>query len=341
MENATLMEYIPHEIVAGWSDDGENIKYLDLDKIDEVSECGIDDLFLEYFIIDCAHTSNETEESLFSLTRECINRLKNGDTKVLEEEKHRWAFLIASQYFLYPFSPGGIEIYMKRNSDKIRKAESEEALMELASKEYERTRKLSERYHSEFISIVTGMYLWDLKTTLLYAPETSSFALGEAPLVMMNYFNNTDTYFNPFSYHGVILILPITPKMAVCFYDSEVYKVKKTEGRALLADEDVDVINTFIAEYSTKVLFSRNEKNDENYIRSLLKDEEKVKRVADYNISIFRFLASSLDIESGSLREYPDALMHYDDEHDEDDDDKYLSDRTDFALNLLDTFFDE
>ncbi len=328
-------EFIPTEIVRGWSDDGENINYIDLDESEEEIECAVDGLFFESLLLDCDPPENEKEGGFFSSMIDSIKRLKEGDINTFKDEKEELAILVASQYYLYPFSPGGIEIFRKRNSDKIKKAESQEVLREMAVSEYERTRLLSERFQAEYISIVTGTYFWDLKPTLLYAPETSSFALGESPFVMMNFFFTDAKSFYPFAHHGVVLILPIAPKMALCFYDPIIYRVKKKAGRAVLSDEDVDVINTHIAEYSARMLFSLNEKNDSGYIRGLLEDETKIKRVGNYHISIFQILASSVDITVGALREYPETMMLYDLEHNLDED-EYLEMRTDHAFALLD-----
>lgn len=332
--------FIPTEIVRGWSDDGEKIKYLNLDEIEVEMECELDNLFFESFLLNCNAPEKERGDGLFNLISDTIRKLKEGDTTTIENEKEHWAFLLASQYYLYRYSPGSLDLYRKRNSDKIRKAESRDVLIKMAAEECKRPRRLTERFQAEFFSIASGTYLWDLKSTLLYAPETHSFALGEAPLAVMNFFCTSEKLFSPFLYHGVVLILPVTPKMAVCLYDDSVYKVKKRKGMAVLSDEDVDVINTFIAECSVKMLFSRNEKNDASYIRSLLEDKTKIEGVADYNISVFNILASSVVIESGSLREYPETMMLYDETHSLDED-YYLEKRIDYAFELLNELGEE
>ncbi len=120
--------------------------------------------------------------------------------------------------------------------------------------------------------------------------------------------------------------------------DGDVYRVRKKNGRVTLSDEDVDVINTYICRYSGRMLYSSNINNDEEYIGSLWKDEKKIEELAKCNIAVFNLLASSLDIESETLRRYPEDLMYFDDVHDIEDE-GYLEMRKEYCGKLLDNLY--
>ncbi len=325
-------KYIPSQITKEWSDDGRTVSYINKPDFSN-GGCLIDEAFSEAFIVD--YGLNPDNEDFILQPLEVLDDIKNGDKLVLKNNDATVALFLASQYYLNRNSSGAIAVYIHDNIEKLKSINSVEGVLNFVGDVTARTRKYSERAYSIFLSTIKGMYLLDLKCTFLYADENASFVMGSQPLVMMNYLGKIDDLISyPFCYHGLILVMPITPRLAVSIYDDSVYKIKRKDGKTVLSDEDVNLINRYIAVSSDKVLYSSNVKNDRDYVLSLLEKREGIKDVESDSLSVFCVLASSIDLSSNTIREYCDELMCYDEEHSIEDE-NYNDDRFDYINELL------
>ncbi len=89
----------------------------------------------------------------------------------------------------------------------------------------------------------------DLEGVILSAPLGRSFVVGATPVIMMNpYFEkryaSAKIEDKPYDIMGAVMVLPVSPSTAVMLYDSLLYDVDATDGKAVLSEYDVDRINT-------------------------------------------------------------------------------------------------
>ncbi len=110
-------------------------------------------------------------------------------------------------------------------------------------------------------------YLGGLDYCLLKAPENSSFILSDVPFIIFNPFQKNRETGNTEDYTacGVVLVLVISPDYALCFYDGDVYRVRKTNGVAVLDCDDMNELHSQLLSMSTAAVYRR----DRTTVRSL------------------------------------------------------------------------
>lgn len=334
-KETVVKKYIPSVITKEWSEDGSTVKYIKKSGLSE-GESLIDEMFTETFVLDYGY-KNEDEDliSIFE-SFEFFDDVKNGDKEALKNNEANIAYLLASQYYLNRNSRGAFDVYKQNNEEKVNAVKSDDELIKVLVEVFSRTRGYSERAYSMFLIAMKGMYLFDLKCTHLLAGENTSFFMGDQPMVMMNSLGKSENlYNNPFCFHGLIMLMPVSPKVAVCIYDDSVYKIKKKDGKTVLPREDVGFINRYIADSSDKVIYRESEKNEKDWVISLLKEDEDRNDLEDNTLSVFRILASSLDLTPNTLRDYCEELLSYDAEQLSEENFSSMDERFDYVNNLL------
>jgi len=95
--------------------------------------------------------------------------------------------------------------------------------------------------------IPCALEMQTLGCKLLKAPDETFFITSDNPVVVLNQFCSGAERFRNFvgfAKSGFQLLMPISPKLCVFFYDAKVYKVGLRRHRLVpLAADDVDIVN--------------------------------------------------------------------------------------------------
>lgn len=334
-KETVVKKYIPSIITKEWSEDGSTVKYIKKSGLSE-GESLIDEMFTETFVLDYGYKNEDHDLISIFESFEFFDGVKKGDKEALKNNEADIAYLLASQYYLNRNSHGAFDVYKQNNEEKVNAVKSDDELIKFLVEVFSRTRGYSEWAYSVILIAMKSMYLFDLKCTLLYADENTSFFMGDQPMVMMNALGRSENLFNnPFCFHGLIMLMPVSPKVAVCIYDDSVYKIKKKDGKTVLPREDVGFINRYIADSSDKVIYRESEKDEKDWVISLLKEDEDRNDLEGCIPSVFRILASSVDLTPNTLREYCKELLCYDAEHLSEEIFTSMDERFDYVNNLL------
>ena len=100
-------------------------------------------------------------------------------------------------------------------------------------------------------------FLGGLNYCLLKAPEECGFVLSDVPFLFFNPFQKGRETANgeDITGYGIITVLVISPGYALCFYDDDVYRVKKTNGVAVLDRDDMNELHAHLLERSTAAVY--------------------------------------------------------------------------------------
>jgi hypothetical protein len=122
-------------------------------------------------------------------------------------------------------------------------------------------------------AIPLWLELSTLECKLLRAPSTSAFITSDNPVLMLNQFaegTHPLRTFVGFAQSGFQLLLPISPRVCLYFYDRRVYKVGKKGGQVVeIGDNDTHAINTLQLQ-SADVCLYFNDAVSENRVRGLV-----------------------------------------------------------------------
>lgn len=115
----------------------------------------------------------------------------------------------------------------------------------------------------------------DLKIELLINRSTIDYVTSDNPTVFYNQLFQEKNLSRGFGWgeYGIQFIIPISPRLAVCMYDSEVYDIKEKE---LKSDNVINKLNELFLNNSDELLVFMNggetkEKKRLSYINSLVK----------------------------------------------------------------------
>lgn len=108
-------------------------------------------------------------------------------------------------------------------------------------------------------TIPCWMEMQTLECKLLHAPDGAYFVTSDHPVVLLNQFCahlEPHRSFVGFSRSGFQVVMPISPKLCLFFYDAKVYKVG-SRGRRLqeIAHKDVELLNALQVQSADRCLY--------------------------------------------------------------------------------------
>lgn len=306
--------YVPDFITSAWSADGQSVRFLDKNGL-TVSDCDYRGLYKEA----CSVDSSMDEISALNVFDEeklkaGLMRVNEGDYSFLGTMTRDIASLASFLFYSNPFSPWRLSRIIADSEENGGKKKEDYDFLDSVYNKFMKHRSTDELAEALSMASFMAPYMYDLKPLFVEAPSGTGFALGYNPLRVMNFFD-TDKSQDPsvsFFRNGVILFITLSPEYAVCLYDSFVYRPKKTDGRMILAPEEVENINRkIIIEGSNIVIRSRNEEN-ESYYLDLMKDDEGKYDDESFILPSFRIIARAYEVQELETRIYPGFLNMYD-----------------------------
>ena len=234
--------YVPDQITSQWAGDEGKFTVFAADR-GILEDNNIRDAFAEDIKKDKKDFRDVLKEK--NLTA-LLFKLQKGDGNLTEDENF-WAHeIFVLQYFLNPTGWYRMYEYWKELEN------TESGPFPSISVERSVSDMLSLYYRAMFETV----YFMDLEVSLVFVPEGSSFVLPANPMYISNPAFGYSSISNncPYVDNGVLLFMPLSPTLALTAYDGFVYKPKKTNGRVVLANEDVDEYNRLVFSMANKVV---------------------------------------------------------------------------------------
>ncbi len=309
---------IPSSIIKAWSKDGERVSVVGRKETQNVK---IEDVFTEDVNLDMDRAKFE------DYTVPPLRDIETFFEKGLNEISPAFNTIL-SEMIGYALSASlcGLLRIRRRQSQSVGDIEITPLL-----------RNIGKRWATEVVqdiaeAAIDAAYLFDLKGALLEAPEDSELFLGESPVFMLNPLGFVNEF--PLYAQGAVFIMPYAPHKAFCLYDSKAMKFKKTDGRIMLSEDDVEKINSCIVNSGRCFVTTDPEKYSPAYCAHT-QDDIWVRDV-ETELSPVRILAQSVDFKSEEYRPFVYALHEYDESHTDDESPAgMLEDRVAFILDYL------
>ncbi len=266
--------YVNRDILRGWSDDAESVMWCNPVEGKAGRSVDID----EIYTITLPTFPDETEvrlkivEDIFSST---LTALRIGEKKTLDvfDTDQREPF-----FFEYLRSLSCFKLdYARYMGEKTLRIMNEyKGLSYYTVVEPSLGTLIDHTENSLELGPIFSLPIMDLKCVMLHSPEGSSFIIGATPINVINpYFEKrfykADREAKITVYKGTMMVLPISPSLSICLYDSDVYAFAGDGESVVLSNGDVDILNKvqlFSSEIDGGVVY----KCDEAYIRALSYD---------------------------------------------------------------------
>lgn len=266
--------YVDRDILKGWSDDDRSVMWCNPVEGKEGRRVDIDNIYT----LTLPTFPDETEfkikiaEDFFAST---LNALRSGEKKVLdpvdtnEREPFYFEYLRALSCFKFDYAR-----YM--GEKVLRNMNEYKGLAYYTVIEPSLGTVITHTKNSLELGSIFSLPIMDLKSVMLHAPEGSSFIVGATPINVINpYFEKrfykADKEAKITVYKGTMMVLPISPSLSICLYDSDVYDFEGDGESVVLSIGDVDILNKvqlFSSEIDGGVVYS----GSEEYIRKLKND---------------------------------------------------------------------
>lgn len=301
--------YVPDFITEKWSKDGSSVMLLDARNCSVIEDDFRNIYWEKYFISE--PVEEITGHVLFDEKKlvDNLDRVVNGDYLLLETIEKDIAALASMLFYTNPFSPWRMSRILAE-----KKIKDEAKAYEYLYSAITSGRNTSELIDARYMSYFMAAYMYDLKPALLEAPSGSSFVLGYNPLLTLNFFESEKI--DPsvsFLRNGAIMFITISPKYAVCLYDSFVYRPKKTDGRIMLSEKEVLDIDMYMMSGGSDITFYPDGECDETYFTSLMKTSKESRiHINEFDLPSFRLISRAYNVQNIETRAYPGLLNMYD-----------------------------
>ena len=309
----------PSNIVKAWSKDGETVSVVSRSGVEKVK---IEDALSENVILDIDR--NIFEENAVQPMKDIVDDFEDGLQNIGS------AFnAVLSELIACALSASLYGIFRIKRSQSLRVVELSSILRNIGK------RRASQVVADIADAAIDGTYLLDLKGALLEAPQGTELLLGESPVFMLNPLGFVATF--PLYAHGAVFIMPYAPDKAFCLYDSKAVKFRKTDGRILLSEDDVDKINACIVNGGRRFVTTVPEKYSPAYCVHT-QDDIYVHDV-ETELSPVRILAKSVEFKSEEYRPFVYALRQYDESHSHADSDENTSGMLEDRMTFIIEYF--
>ncbi len=273
MENY-VNHYVNRDILRGWSDDEKSVMWCNPVEGKEGRSVDID----EIYTITLPEFSDEVAAKVDYAGvyfRKMINALRSGEQKVFDpvDTDQRETF-----YYEYLRALSCFKLdYARYMGEKVLSLMNEyKGLSYYTVIEPSLGTLINHEKTSLEHGPIFSLSMMDLKCVMLHCPQGKSFILGATPVNVLNpYFEKrfykVDNEAKITVYKGTMMVLPVSPSLAVCLYDSDVYEFEGDGESVVLSEGDVDILNKvqlFSSEIDGGVVY----KCGEEYIRALKND---------------------------------------------------------------------
>ena len=270
-EMAERYNFISRDLIREWSEDGERVSWCNPSRKESKRNCSPEDLFFfDYPYIP----GKETIKRYESYMRLTISMLKSGNVSSFRSENVAARDAVLFQYMRTPtyhkldfahYGKPGDVAYLNRYRGYDFFSEEDDYNLSVGFMEEKILPWIEE----------LSLSLLDLEPVLLHAPEGKSFILGAHPVNILNPF--FEKRFVKFSYAyklydicGAVVVMPVTPSLALCLIDRNIYGMRVKGNDIVLTGNDVDLLNMvqlYNADRDGGVVY----KGDEEYLYSLTK----------------------------------------------------------------------
>ena len=262
--------YVSRDLLSAWSDDGERVRWCNPSRNMSRKDCPLDDIY--YFDYPSVPQKEDVTrlERYMKLT---LSALRGGNAAFLRSESVAGREAVLFQYMRTP-------LYHKLDYAHYQDRDALEWLNGHRGNDFfldEDDFDLSTGFLVEkvlFDNSELAMHLFDLRPVLLHAPEGNSFIVGASPVNVLNpYFEKrylkTRYDHKLFQYKGAFIVMPVTPTVMLCLYDSCIYSLKGKEDGIEVTEDDTDRLN-MVQLYNSDRDGGVVYKGDEEYLYRLL-----------------------------------------------------------------------
>lgn len=288
--------YVPKFYLRNFSENGKAVG-LYLFKVKKIIEYGSinDNLWEEYFYGEDAVVENRLTEYEGKWKKIIFSII---ETERLPETRTN---LILLRYFILISSARTLKRGEQMNNDcmnltkKVLEVEDSEQFEKIMSMGTGRLSAKVKYPTLPFLEVAQELLpsVIDLKIELLINRSSIDYVTSDNPVVFYNQLFQEKNLSRGFGWgeYGIQFIIPISPKIAICMYDSAVYDIKETE---LKSNSTINKLNELFLNNSNKLLVfmyggdakTKNEKW--NYINGLVKRRaSSLVQDEDDNMTVF------------------------------------------------------
>ncbi len=262
--------YVSRDLLSRWSDDTGRVDWCNPSRNMSRKGCSMDDIY--YFDYPSVPLKEDVTrlERYMKLT---LSALEGGNAGFLRSESVAGREALLFQYMRTPLYHKLDFAHYPGKSPLPYLNEGRGNDFFLKEDDFELSRGfLAEKVLSDNREL--AMYLFDLRPVLLHAPETRRFVVGASPVNVLNpYFEKrflkTRYDHKLFFLRGAFIIMPVTPSLMLCLYDSCVYSLKEKAEKIVLTEGDADILN-MIQLYNSDRDGGVVYKGDEEYLKGLV-----------------------------------------------------------------------
>ncbi len=312
-KNECIYYSVPTYITRFWTDEKGKVKYIFRGFDDEEGECDPADIFQEPVeIYDGPKDTDEFDPFLRPEMEKALTALAAGDETGLSQRNTSIYLYVITLFNVNFWQLGRSLFVLGENTELLGEYYKKGKLRHMIDVLLTTVRHTDE-VEMEMTRAVEDMPLiLDLKPLLVEAPGDSAFVISDSPLLFFNFLNpdNTTEPFGAEDYYGTVFITPLSPRYALCLYDSYSYKIRRENGRAVLTDDDMLLINTLLVSDFPNVAFRETMKFPSSLLPALRK-----KKILLKNCELSLFLLRNRALEkSKNVREYVMNVLSYDNE---------------------------
>ena len=242
----SLFHYVPSSLVSAWSDNGVTVSWSNPFEERYTGAAETDQLYRAKVSILEENFISNVEEADISFAQQ-LDRFRNGDFDFLYDEDNsvrvNLLFLMKrSDRYIFGNMSETDAFHLVDLTDKCKGSSFQTRLKNAYS--IMRFVLLMKEFAS---SVADEILMLRFDSVLLPVPEGSSFILGASPMNMINpFFSHRHPQYEEgeeYDLSGACFILPLSPSLSLCLYDSDIYRLKRKNGEAVLSPHDVEILN--------------------------------------------------------------------------------------------------
>ncbi len=325
--------HVSRALIRNWSEDGKKASWCNPIREKSIAAGGIDRYFHSSYLDEDGKVTEYLEKFDRSFTRVVRELMEGNFSSMSAMGTLTGRELLLLQLYASPSVRGCFEDFTER-VESIADSPLLKGLNATKERnEYYRKERWKELFDATNKAITFGVYLLDLTPCLLKAPEGKSFIIGASPLSIINtYVKRQKNIFTEgvrpvFMDRGTVIVLPLTPTLSFCLYDSDIYSLPVSDGVAALSGKDVDILNR-VQIYNTGMNEGVLYTGDEKYVHSLVNRNNRGSSIrsgfpGDFSdLYPFSTLLSVMDMKKKPapddeelMRQFSINMKDYDDEN--------------------------